>query len=1024
MRSPSLQLLLQAAAAVAAAAAAAAASGESAPKRVRIFDGGFESNEEYTYVRGRGRGRYVCEECGIRCKKPSMLKKHIRTHTDVRPFTCKHCNFSFKTKGNLTKHMKSKAHYKKCVELGISPVPTVVDDSYIDEESLARQQALRAASAAGRSGSGNEDDESDDNEDDDDDEDDEDDDEDDDQLHIVEDAEGESRLEREAARGLLSLSAQAHVSAGLAAPSARPRTYPYHHSPPPAAAASSAVVSVAAASAHPPHLLSPHAPHAPPLTPTLGAVSAHTEREKLSRNSGLAAEPIRQRGGAAVLLPPQAGDHRYYFPSARSTPAAALEPAPAGAGGAAALAPVIPPGAVVSSDLSSGGSSDDSRSPAPTPGPPPDRADAAAADAGAPMDLSSHRRASRFDQASDAPPPRRFRILDGGYDVSTEPPPGVFARTPTTPASEILTPVAEPATLLASLCSSAERVPATPTDEAAPAPIGGDPAQATMLQAYLTERALQDTRRKQLQQSPAGGAGASAGAVAASTPTTPAPLPSPAPAPVPAPAPPAEMPGPPEPASSTAPELALLAAEAERAEAFRAGGGYPRAPPPAASPLQQLQAPPAPPPPPAPAQMPAPAPAPPAPRPKAEFMPPSCGPSPSYVSVTEDGRSVCVVCNKVFSKPSQLRLHVNIHYFERPFRCDSCAVSFRTKGHLQKHERSVSHQNKVSMNSTFGTPTTTNPRPFKCDDCKIAFRIHGHLAKHLRSKMHIMKLECVGKLPFGTYAEMEREGVSLNEIDTTDCENSLESLQMLAQRLYEKDPNKLERWEGEPVPPISGGDTSSDEGEPLAAGQLQQQAMQGLQGLSALTPIAPVPVKPPLFSIENQLRPKDPGAELRDGPPRLDSVSEADVVRDATDGLEMLSRVPFGCPLCPRVFAESGALQIHALMDHGAAEGARRSVPPPPPVWEHHPPLPPATGNGLPDHGTLLRIEQALGHSKGLACDVCRMPQPSLEALQKHLLGHAQPRPYVCDCCDAGFSSQQQLLSHREMHRRSPGRPQ
>ncbi len=41
-------------------------------------------------------GRYVCEECGIRCKKPSMLKKHIRTHTNLRPWTCKHCAFSFK----------------------------------------------------------------------------------------------------------------------------------------------------------------------------------------------------------------------------------------------------------------------------------------------------------------------------------------------------------------------------------------------------------------------------------------------------------------------------------------------------------------------------------------------------------------------------------------------------------------------------------------------------------------------------------------------------------------------------------------------------------------------------------------------------------------------------------------------------------------------------------------------------------------------------------------------------------------
>ncbi|XP_071993052.1 transcription factor HIVEP3 [Engystomops pustulosus] len=96
------------------------------PSRVRIFEGGYKSNEEYVYVRGRGRGKYVCEECGIRCKKPSMLKKHIRTHTDHRPYVCKHCNFAFKTKGNLTKHMKSKAHSKKCQELGLVP-PSLAD---------------------------------------------------------------------------------------------------------------------------------------------------------------------------------------------------------------------------------------------------------------------------------------------------------------------------------------------------------------------------------------------------------------------------------------------------------------------------------------------------------------------------------------------------------------------------------------------------------------------------------------------------------------------------------------------------------------------------------------------------------------------------------------------------------------------------------------------------------------------------------------------------------------------------------
>ncbi|XP_053316842.1 transcription factor HIVEP2 [Spea bombifrons] len=101
------------------------------PMRIKIFEGGFKSNEEYVYVRGRGRGKYICEECGIRCKKPSMLKKHIRTHTDVRPYVCKLCNFAFKTKGNLTKHMKSKAHMKKCLELGVAM--SSIDDVETEE---------------------------------------------------------------------------------------------------------------------------------------------------------------------------------------------------------------------------------------------------------------------------------------------------------------------------------------------------------------------------------------------------------------------------------------------------------------------------------------------------------------------------------------------------------------------------------------------------------------------------------------------------------------------------------------------------------------------------------------------------------------------------------------------------------------------------------------------------------------------------------------------------------------------------
>ncbi|XP_056150407.1 transcription factor HIVEP2a [Lampris incognitus] len=114
----------------------------SEPTRIKIFEGGYKSNEDYVYVRGRGRGKYICEECGIRCKKPSMLKKHIRTHTDVRPYVCKFCNFAFKTKGNLTKHMKSKAHMKKCLELGVSV--SSVEDIETDEAD-GGEEGMRAA---------------------------------------------------------------------------------------------------------------------------------------------------------------------------------------------------------------------------------------------------------------------------------------------------------------------------------------------------------------------------------------------------------------------------------------------------------------------------------------------------------------------------------------------------------------------------------------------------------------------------------------------------------------------------------------------------------------------------------------------------------------------------------------------------------------------------------------------------------------------------------------------------------------
>lgn len=97
--------------------------------------------------------------------------------------------------------MKSKAHYKKCVELGVVPVPTTVCDENIDKEAIARL----AAGGGNTEESSEEEEESD-----------------------GEESEESGSEEQEAAQSLLSLS-QRNMSNRLPGllPSGRPTTYPY-----------------------------------------------------------------------------------------------------------------------------------------------------------------------------------------------------------------------------------------------------------------------------------------------------------------------------------------------------------------------------------------------------------------------------------------------------------------------------------------------------------------------------------------------------------------------------------------------------------------------------------------------------------------------------------------------------------------------------------------------------------------------------------------------------------------------------
>ncbi|XP_062553233.1 uncharacterized protein LOC134218309 isoform X2 [Armigeres subalbatus] len=841
-----------------------AASNDSIPPRSnsteRTLSGGFESTEEYTYVRGRGRGKFVCEECGIRCKKPSMLKKHIRTHTDVRPYSCQHCSFHFKTKGNLTKHMKSKSHFKKCTELGLNPIPTSVDDDSGDIDIENDQQSISSEQTStipfdSDSEPDSDGDESDDSADD-------------------GGSKGGRLPEHEAAHCLLSLSMTPPTASQVTKSYPSPVSFgggnqtmersrlPYAPTVSPGLALS------------PPQLPShQHLPQQSQPTQKQLLVQAQPDpsnqshrriitfgntpkvefnllkheqyysdpninKKKREYNPSFdeddGAKPMDLTKKPREQLPSDQSAYRVYsqIPGHQSPnpapklPQCEYPPSNLRSQVIVRVSDVVTPITGAANLLTTLVSNTDK-----IPFPMMSNGNKELADDNvhfqeyikqralfdSKMKLSQMKSINNNQYETEEIRPTVEIVIPVEQPTlpTTKPVPSKITEKPyriyngknetlpklvvesanriellpivNEPSRESSVPIetmrvenAEPKVelahssrmeTLAEVAAGSVKLDATAdpmrprsnssisTDQLSAHQSSSTPAAAPIIKEsaksvvseYLKLTKSVPIRKREDSES---GTASDQETIVESNKTAP---------PIVAPIVPPVVVVPPTAAPATGEMGGILA----RTVVVGEDGFTTSASTSSLSPFQE-----------------------------------------------DGGRPVCEVCHKKFHKISQLKMHMNIHYMERKFRCEPCGTSFRSQGLFQKHERSATHRNKVSMTTTFGIATDSNPRPFFCKDCGVGFRIHGHLAKHLRSKLHVLKLECLGKLPFETYAAIEQSGTNLTEIDTTDCENSLSSLKRLAMRLNVKDPNNILLGGGGSDAAPSGNETDSCDDNP------------------------------------------------------------------------------------------------------------------------------------------------------------------------------------------------------------------